>query len=164
MNITEPIRRLIQSKRQSLKSLQSTQPDEPEPEVELYAAWLMLIEEQETHQKQVEKDTERLQNDLVKRVAEALGRTHEYRTSERQTATETTHTLTQTQTQTQIVVVPATPEPENIDLEEGCVSLGDDDEDELLGYPPRTGREEEPMDMGEQAPRESKNWCEISFV
>ena len=136
LRINDLVRRLIQEKQQSLLTLQAAYPDEPEPESELHAAWMMLIQEQENHQKQVDEDALRLQNDLVNRVADALGREQ----GRQHTATKKSTSTKSSWTKTEIIVSPATPEHSSIpDLEtESHFSVHSDEEAELL--------KDEPMD------------------
>ena len=137
LRLTDLIRRLIQEKQQSLRTLQAAYPDEPEPETELHAAWMMLIHEQEEHRKQVDQDAIRLQNDLVRRVAEALDRGPVPGSSK----TTTSKSTKSSWTKTEIVVSPATPEPpqfSELDSDHEHHSIKSEEEAELL--------REEPMD------------------
>ena len=132
LSITDPIKRLIQSKRQSLETLQATYPDEPDPETEMHAAWMMLIAEQRSHQQQVEQDQERLQNDLVRRVAQALERSGRSAPKKKAKTRSSTGGRSVAAT-TKIVISPATPDrrPETTS-ESSDTSDDDDEEDDIL--------------------------------
>ena len=134
LRITDLIRRLIQEKQQSLITLQAAYPDEPEPEEELHAAWMMLIREQEAHRVQVDEDNERLQNDLVRRVAEALRRNRDTHRATH-SATTTSKSTESTWVKTEIIVSPATPTgagTEAPELDQDSNSVASGEESDLL--------------------------------
>ena len=72
LDIPPSLKTLIDAQTRSLADLQASEPDEFDVETSLTAAWMLLIQEQTKHQERVERDSERLQRDLVRRVALAL--------------------------------------------------------------------------------------------
>ena len=139
-------RRLIHTKRTSLKNLNEERDEEVNQEAELQASWMALVREQNAHQQELQRSALGIQEDLVRRVAEALEQKREQgrrpqtnakeksskRSATRPTTSQKTSSNTRTSTSThtvrqstivptQIIVVPATPErrqPEGSDSSE----------------------------------------------
>ena len=72
LNLTHALRRLIHAKRVGFKAIHEKGTEEINQEEELTAAWMVLIDEQQRHQREQCKEAVRYQEELAQRVADIL--------------------------------------------------------------------------------------------